>query len=185
MAAVLHFIQHPIAVDHCSPAPTTSACCVLLLLQAATLAGYKLLLALCDREARPRGRDEFFIDQLVGLKVVDEASSILVGIVTEVYESGSSYSLLRMRLAPDESDIQASKYRSVLVPFVSEIVPNVDVAGGQLGVSLPEGLLETASSTKLRKAYTSEQQAQLREQLKRRQEQQKAWQQQQEQQQTS
>jgi len=142
------------------------------LLQAATLAGYKLLLALCDREARPRGRDEFFIDQLVGLKVVDEASSILVGIVTEVYESGSSYSLLRMRLAPDESDIQASKYRSVLVPFVSEIVPSVDVAGGQLGVSLPEGLLETASSTKLRKAYTPEQQAQLREQSKRRQEQQ-------------
>mgnify|MGYP001807184949 CR=1 FL=1 len=59
----------------------TSCChCV----QAAELAGYKLLLALCDREARPRGRDMFFVDQLVGLKAMDAASGTLVGIVTEV-----------------------------------------------------------------------------------------------------
>lgn len=150
-------------------------------MQAADLAGHKLLLALCDREARPGRRDEFFIDQLVGLKAVDASSNILVGIVTEVYENGASYSLLRMRLAPEEPDIAESKYRSVLVPFVSEIVPTVDVVGGQLGLSLPEGLLETASVTKLRKAYTPEQQAQLREQLKKRQQQQKEWEQQQQQ----
>lgn len=59
----------------------TSCChCV----QAAELAGYKLLLALCDREARPRGRDMFFVDQLVGLKAMDAASGTLLGIVTEV-----------------------------------------------------------------------------------------------------
>jgi hypothetical protein len=155
----------------------------LLSVQAATLAGFKLLLALCDREARPRGRDEFFIDQLVGLKAVDDASDILIGIVTEIYEAGASYSLLRVRLAPEEADIAASKYRSVLVPFVTEMVPTVDVAGGQLRMTLPEGLLETASSTKLRKAYTPEQQEQLRQQLKRWLEQQQAWQQQQQQQQ--
>lgn len=152
-----------------------SVCCCCC--QAATLAGHKLLLALCDREARPRGRDEFFVDQLVGLKAVDAASSsnLLVGIVTEVYDNGSSYSLLRVRLAPDEEDIAASRYRSVLVPFVSEIVPTVDVVGGQIGVSLPEGLLDTATTTKLRKAYTPEQQEQLRQQLRRRQQEQQQY----------
>lgn len=111
----------------------------------------------------------------MGLKAVDagasDNNSRLVGIVTEVYENGASYSLLRVRLAPEEADIAESKFRSVLVPFVSEIVPTVDVAGGQLGLRLPEGLLETASATKLRKPYTPAQQAQLREQLKKRQQQ--------------
>lgn len=139
------------------------------------LAGHKLLLALCDREARPRGRDEFFVDQLVGLKAVDAASRVLVGIVTEVYDNAASYSLLRLRLAPEEADIAASKYRSVLVPFVTEMVPVVDMAGGLLQLSLPEGLLDTASSTKLGKAYTCEQQQQLRQQMRQRHEQLQQW----------
>lgn len=160
------------------PAKNINSCCAV---QAASLAGNKLLLALCDREARPRGRDEFFIDQLVGCKALDASSSILVGIVTEVYDNGASYSLLRIRLAPEEPDIAASKYRSVLVPFVSEIVPTVDVTAGEIGLTLPEGLLETASTTKLRKAYTPEQQAQLRQQLRKRQEQLREWEQQQKQ----
>lgn len=151
-------------------------CC----LQAATLAGCKLLLALCDREAAPRSRDEFFITDLVGLKAVDADTQQLIGIVTEVYDSSASYSLLRVRLAPNEQDIAQSKYRSVLVPFVSEIVPDVDVQGGLMEVTLPEGLMETASSKKLRRPYTTEQQAQLRQQLKQRQQQQIQQQQQQE-----
>ena len=97
----------------------------------------------------------------------------------QVYDNGASYSLLRVRLAPEEEDIAASRYRSVLVPFVTDIVPNVDLPGGSIGLALPEGLLETASTTKLRKAYTPEQQAQLREQLKKRRQQQREWQQQQ------
>jgi hypothetical protein len=89
-----------------------------------------------------------------------------------VYDSTGSYSLLRVRLAPNESDIQQSRYRSVLVPFVEDMVPTVDVKGGRLLLSLPEGLLETASAKKLRRPYTPEQQAQLRRQLLQRQQQQ-------------
>lgn len=145
-------------------------------LQAAALAGNLLLLALCDREAKPRGCDEFFIDQLVGLRAVDASSKALVGVVTEVYESGSSYSLLRLRLAPEEADIAGSTFRSLLVPFVSEMVPTVDVEAGQLEVDLPEGMLDTAGKAKkLRRPYTQEQQAQLRRQLAQRLEQQRAW----------
>jgi ribosomal 30S subunit maturation factor RimM len=57
---------------------------LLLLPQAEALAGYKLLLALCDRESSPRGRDEFFITDLVGLKALEQGSEALLGIVTEV-----------------------------------------------------------------------------------------------------
>jgi hypothetical protein len=91
---------------------------------------------------------------------------------TQVYDSTGSYSLLRVRLAPNESDIQQSCYRSILVPFVEGMVPVVNVAAGQLLLSLPEGLLETASTKKLRRLYTAEQQAQLRRQLLQRQQQQ-------------
>lgn len=139
---------------------------VVPLLQAATFAGYKLLLALCDREAAPRSRDEFFITDLVGLKALNASNQQLIGIVTEVYDSSASYSLLRVRVAPNEEDISQSKYRSVLVPFVKEIVPDVDIAGGVLQMSPPEGLLDTASRKKLRRPYTPEQQMQLRQQLK-------------------
>jgi ribosomal 30S subunit maturation factor RimM len=57
---------------------------MLLLPQAELLAGSKLLLALCDRESSPRGRDEFFITDLVGLKALHSNSQELLGIVTEV-----------------------------------------------------------------------------------------------------
>lgn len=86
-----------------------------------------------------------------------------------MYDSTGSYSLLRVRLAPNEDDVQQSKYRSILVPFVEDMVPVVDVDAGQLLLSLPEGLLETASAKKLRRPYTPEQQAQLRRQLLQRQ----------------
>jgi hypothetical protein len=89
-----------------------------------------------------------------------------------VYDSTGSYSLLRVRLAPNELDIQQSRYRSMLVPFVEDMVPTVDVQGGKLLLDLPEGLLETASAKKLRRPYTPEQQAQLRRQLLQRQQQQ-------------
>jgi hypothetical protein len=56
----------------------------LLLPQAELLAGSKLLLALCDRESSPRGRDEFFITDLVELKALHSGSQELLGIVTEV-----------------------------------------------------------------------------------------------------
>jgi ribosomal 30S subunit maturation factor RimM len=82
---------------------------LLLLPQAQLLSGHKLLLALCDREATPGQRDEFFITDLVGLRAVASGSGVLLGVVTEVYDSSASYSLLRVRLAPTEDDIQQSR----------------------------------------------------------------------------
>ncbi|KAF8071154.1 rimM [Scenedesmus sp. PABB004] len=139
--------------------------------KAETLAGHKLLLALCDREASPRSGDEFFVTDLVGLRGLDAGSGVLLGLVTEVYDSAASYSLLRLRLAPDEADVAASRYRTVLVPFVEAMVPRVDVRRGTLALDLPDGLLQTASARKLRRPYTPEQAAALRAQAAARREQ--------------
>ncbi len=132
------------------------------------LAGCRLLLALCDREAAPGGKDEFFIADLVGL-AAREACGTLLGVVTEVLEPGGGYALLRIRLAPDATDIAESRYRSLLVPFVEGMVPSVDVGARSMTVTLPEGLLDTASVRKLARPYTPQQATKLRAQLRTRQ----------------
>lgn len=57
--------------------------------QAESLAGHKLLLALCDRETAPRSKDEFFITDLVGLRATAADTQQLLGIVTEVRVLGT------------------------------------------------------------------------------------------------
>jgi 16S rRNA processing protein RimM len=75
--------------------------------------------------------DEWYDHQLVGL-AVETVSGGKVGEVTEVVHTAGT-DLLAVR-APDG--------RELLVPFVGEIVPTVDVAGGRVVVDPPEGLLD-------------------------------------------
>lgn len=75
--------------------------------------------------------EEFHDHQLVGLRVV-LASGSDVGVVEEVLHSPAGELLSVRDLAGVER----------LVPFVSEIVPEVDVATGRVVVDPPEGLLE-------------------------------------------
>ena len=83
-----------------------------------------------DTAETPEDPAEFYDHQLVGLSVVttDGAS---VGEVTEVLH-GSGQDLLAVR---------AGDGRELLVPFVSALVPVVDVAGGRLEVADRPGLL--------------------------------------------
>jgi len=76
--------------------------------------------------------DEFYDHQLVGLaaRLPDGAP---LGEVTAVRHEGNSLLVVR-RPDPDAAEL--------LVPFVSAIVPTVDVAGGFVVVDPPEGLLE-------------------------------------------
>ncbi|KAI8464317.1 MAG: hypothetical protein J3K34DRAFT_461970 [Monoraphidium minutum] len=124
------------------------------------LAGLKLLLAVGDRE-RLRGSDEFYVQDLVGLKVYDHAGGGLIGLVTEVYDGTGTFSTLRLRLAPSREDIAGSVMRTTLLPFAAEVVPVVDVDAGRMEVSPPPGLLDLTSKKKLRRPYTPEQAARL------------------------
>jgi 16S rRNA processing protein RimM len=75
--------------------------------------------------------EEWYDHQLVGLAAVDPAGAPL-GTVTDVVHSPAS-DLLVLR---DDGG------REHLVPFLREMVPTVDVPGGRVVVSAPEGLFD-------------------------------------------
>jgi 16S rRNA processing protein RimM len=77
----------------------------------------------------PEDPEEFYDHQLVGLTVVDQAGVVL-GTVVEVMHPPAAPVLAVDR--PDGSQ--------ELVPFVSAIVPTVDLAGGRLVVDPPDGM---------------------------------------------
>ena len=93
------------------------------------------LVAAVDLEESPADPEEFYDHQLVGLAVVTAGDERAVGEVTQVLH-GTGQDLLVVR-AHDGG-------REILVPFVSALVPVVDVASGRLEVSDRPGLLEPA-----------------------------------------
>jgi 16S rRNA processing protein RimM len=78
----------------------------------------------------PEDPEEFYDHQLVGL-AVETTDGAAVGEVAEV-QHGGGQDLLVVR-TPDRGE--------VLVPFVTALVPEVDVAGGRLVVADRPGLL--------------------------------------------
>ncbi|CCG08740.1 ribosome maturation factor RimM [Pararhodospirillum photometricum] len=88
-----------------------------------------------ERAALPRDtldEDEFFLADLVGLRVERTGGEIL-GVVRAVENFGAG-DVLDV-LLPDQR-------RSVMLPFTRAVVPVVDVAGGRLVVDPPLGLLD-------------------------------------------
>jgi 16S rRNA processing protein RimM len=77
----------------------------------------------------PDDPDEFYDHQLIGLSVLDR-SGIVLGSVVEVMHPPASPVLVVTR--PDGSE--------ELVPFVSAIVPVVDLEAGSLVVEPPDGM---------------------------------------------
>ena len=77
--------------------------------------------------------DAFYDHELEGLAAV-LADGTEVGVVREVARGPAGELLVLSR--PDG--------REALVPFVSQIVPDVDVAGGRIVLDPPEGLLYSA-----------------------------------------
>jgi 16S rRNA processing protein RimM len=93
-----------------------------------------LLLAVeVDTEESPEDPEEFYDHQLVGLRAVT-TDGAPVGEVVEVVH-GSAQDLLSLR---------AEDGREILVPFVAQLVPEVDVPGGRVVVHDLPGLLTPA-----------------------------------------
>lgn len=84
-----------------------------------------------DRVALPElPSDEFYWSDLLGLRVVASDGEEL-GELVDIIETGSN-------------DVYVVKKngREVLVPALEDVVVSVDLAGGRMTVSLPEGLLD-------------------------------------------
>jgi 16S rRNA processing protein RimM len=102
--------------------------------RAAALTGIELTV---DRADLPPldDPDEFHDHQLVGLHA-ELADGTAVGTVREVLHGPGGELLVLSREAVAEGLADA------LVPFVREIVPEVDLAGGRVVLTPPEGLLD-------------------------------------------
>ena len=81
--------------------------------------------------AEPDDPDEFNDHQLVGLSVVDVDGAEL-GTVERIDHAAASDLIVLKKAAGG----------TALIPFVSRLVPTVDLAGGRVVVDLPEGLLD-------------------------------------------
>jgi 16S rRNA processing protein RimM len=90
-----------------------------------------LLAVLVDPAETPQDPEEFYDHQLVGLRVVTTGGRV-VGEVREVSHSGAQDLLVVRREGREDA----------LVPFVTALVPEVDLAGGRLVVDDRPGLLE-------------------------------------------
>lgn len=97
--------------------------------QAEALQGGKLLVPQDDRP--PLEEDEFHVQDLLGLAVIDQATQILVGKVVDVIPAGN-----------DLLEVERSSGAKILIPFVKEIVPVVDLQKQRIEITPPKGLIE-------------------------------------------
>ncbi|XP_044461479.1 uncharacterized protein LOC123192863 isoform X2 [Mangifera indica] len=117
--------------------------------QAKPLVGSTLLVREGDRPELEE--DEFYTRDLVGMKVFMKETGELVGTVVNVFNSGandllhvmthSSVNLLNGsgKARPPET---GSSGHLVWIPFVEEIVPNVNMNRREMHITPPKGLLE-------------------------------------------
>lgn len=76
-------------------------------------------------------RDDYFIADLIGLKVQDEDGKEL-GTVKDVIETGAN----------DVYEVEMADGKSLLLPAIKQCILNVDVENGTMQVHVLEGLLD-------------------------------------------
>lgn len=126
---------------------------------AEALRGYKLIVPSCDR--LPLDEDEYHVNDLINLEVYNQLTGENLGIVTDLFWAGHDLLEVKLHQQPeniptstkDLSEISRKSKRrrhqpkpqkpvTVLIPFVKEIVPVVDLNIGRLEILPPPGLLE-------------------------------------------
>ncbi|MEM1281608.1 MAG: ribosome maturation factor RimM [Cyanobacteria bacterium P01_H01_bin.152] len=117
--------------------------------QAEALRDARLMIAASDRLALEA--DEFHVADLIGLTVRLQSTGTDIGTVVDIYAAGND--LLAIRLLsemPTGKSIETSRPSPsrqskpkppLLVPFVHEIVPKVNLEAGYVEINPPKGLL--------------------------------------------
>ena len=83
------------------------------------------------KNAVPLRRDEYFVADLVGLRVIDDMDQEL-GVLTEVLQTGAN----------DVYVVKMKDGREALIPAIKQCILDVDVEGGLIRVHILEGLLD-------------------------------------------
>lgn len=77
------------------------------------------------------GEDEFLIDELTGLDVIDPDGNT-IGVVVGVSNNGAN----------DLISVKSKTNKISMVPFVKALVPNVDIKGKKITINNIQGLIE-------------------------------------------
>lgn len=88
-----------------------------------------------ETEAMPLPEGDFWVHDIIGLVVVDEAGQP-IGRVTDVLQTGANDVYI---IAPAEN---INKGKELLIPAIAEVIQRVDVAGGTMTIRLIPGLLD-------------------------------------------
>ena len=126
--------------------------------KAEELRGAKLMVPESDRPQL--GKDEYHVRDLLNLEIYNQLTGEVLGVVVDVIPAGNT--LLEVKLHnPPETELpqpekapptRISKIRkpkrkvahttTILIPFVKEIAPVVDLENGRIEINPPAGLLE-------------------------------------------
>ncbi|AFZ44860.1 16S rRNA processing protein RimM [Halothece sp. PCC 7418] len=97
-----------------------------------------------EKRDRPQlEENEYHVDDLIGLAVIDQETRGKIGQIVDIYPAGNDLLVVDLEtefLAQHFPDKSPEKSQ-VLIPFVTDIVPVVDLPEGELEVTLPPGLL--------------------------------------------
>ena len=138
--------------------------------QAEALRQAELLVPESDRLSLEPG--EFHVSDLIGLTVINKTDQTTVGTVTDVFTTGHDLLEVTVKAALEDETTLApatettvshasmrakavqklkrqakrkakkKKPKTLLIPFVEEIVPNVDIATGRIEITPPPGLTD-------------------------------------------
>jgi len=82
-----------------------------------------------DRPPLPEG--EFYIHQLIGMRVIEDETNSLLGNLVEIIETGANdVYLVRPEEGPD-----------ILLPDIDPVILDIDIKGGEIRVHLIPGLI--------------------------------------------
>eukprot|EP00210_Caulerpa_lentillifera_P002890 g2760.t1 len=105
--------------------------------EAKRLSGYRIMIKADERETL--SGDEYYIQDLIGMEVVQQEDQKLIGIVDSVFPGDGAADILFVKLMDAECKEPA------LIPFVERFVPVVDVEHCRIEVTLPDGMIEIAN----------------------------------------
>jgi 16S rRNA processing protein RimM len=112
--------------------------------EAEGLRGSKLMVPESDRPTL--GADEYHVLDLQDLEVFDQVSGGFIGKVVDIIAAGNDLLVVRRpqanNLTATEEGSKPKQKQDLLIPFVREIVPVVDLNQKRVEITPPPGLLE-------------------------------------------
>lgn len=120
--------------------------------EAAMLRGHFILITATERQPL-EDEDEFYVQDLMGLRVEMASDGEHVGTVVDIFDGTGTHDVIRVELpaSTNESSLEdgateEQRTRYVLIPFAKEIVPEVDLKGKVMRIIPPEGLFEITTT---------------------------------------